>query len=242
VLEDEGKWDEAIAEGRAAEKIAPERYENHYNLGNCLDRLGKPMEALPEYVEAIRLNPKLPQFHNGLGFVLVELGHFDEALIQFTNALQLDPAYPWAHFEMAKTLLKQGRDAEAVGELHEALQLAPDDIHILTYSAHVLASLQNPGMRDGKLALILATKANDLTGGGQAIALNALGMAQAETGDFTNALEVTQKALDLVVDARLGKLQPLQNQLRQELKLYRNHQPWRESFLDTNAPQLLLKN
>jgi protein O-mannosyl-transferase len=235
-LEQEGRLEEAIAENRAAETIAPGRYQIHNNLGDCFDRLGRPAEALIEYREAVRLNPKLPEFHNNLGIVLDELGRYDEALVEFNNAAQLSPTYPWGHFEMAKTLLKQGRDAEAVAALREALRRAPDDLQILTYSAHVLASLDDPQLRDGKTALELATKANTLTGGSQAIVLNALGMAQAETGDFTNAIVATQKALDFADAAHLDNLRPLQNQLHQELELYRNHQPWRESFLATNAP------
>ena len=242
-LELDGKLDEAIAEYRAAEAFAPNRYQIHYNLGDCLDHQGKPLEALTEYREAIRLNPKLPELHNSLGIVLGELGHYDEALAEFTNAVQLSPTYPWAHFEMAKTLLKQGRNAEAVAGLHEALKHDPNNLQILTYSAHVLASIPDPRVRNGKTALVLATRANELAEGSQATILNALGMAQAEVGDFANAIAVTQKALDFANAAHLDELQPLQNQLHQELELYQNHQPWRESFLATNAPpQVPLKN
>jgi hypothetical protein len=79
---------------------------------------------------------------------------------------------------------------------------------------------------------MLAATANALTGGAQPFVLDALGMACAETGDFTNALEVTQRAMDLATAAKMSKLEPLQ----QRLQLYKNHQPWRESFLATNTP------
>ena len=140
--------------------------------------------------------------------------------------------YPWPHFEMGKTLLKQGRDAEAMDQFHAALRIAPDNFQILAYTAHVLAAAENPGIRDGKTALVLATEANELTGGAQPFVLDALGMAFAETGDFTNALDVAQKALDLATAAKMKNLEDIQ----QRLQLYKNHQPWRESFLFTNAP------
>jgi hypothetical protein len=57
-------------------------------------------------------------------------------------------------------------------------------------------------------------------------------MACAETGDFTNAQEVTQRAIDLATAAKMKKLEPLQ----QRLEFYKNHRPWRESFLSTNTP------
>ncbi len=231
-LEQEGKPDEALAEYRAAAKLAPGRYQTHNNLGNLLDKIGRPEQALAEYHEAVRLNPELPSLHDGLGSVLAELGRFSEAMNEFTNAAQLDRTYPWPHFEAGKTLLKQGRDAEAMDQFHAALRIAPDNFQILAYTAHVLAAAENPGIRDGKTALVFATEANALTGGTQPFVLDALGMAFAETGDFTNALDVTQKALDLAITAKMKNLEGIQ----QRLQLYKNHQPWRESFLFTNAP------
>ena len=231
-LEQKGRLAEALAQYREAARIAPDNIEAHYNIGNLLDKMGQPEEALPELRKAVQLNPKSPAFHDTLGAVLVELGRFDEAMNQFTEAARLDPAYPAAHFDMGKALLKQGRDAEAIDEFRAALRLDPDNFQILAYTAHVLAADENPQIRDGKTALVLAAKANALTGGAQPFVLDALGMACAETGDFTNAQEVTQRAIDLATAAKMKKLEPLQ----QRLELYKNHQPWRESFLATNAP------
>ncbi len=231
-LEQKGKLNEALAEYRAAEQLAPELYHIHNNLGNLLDNLGHPNKALVEYREAVLLNPRLPSLHNGAGIVLAELGRFDEAMSQFKEAARLDPTYPWAHFEIGKMRLKQGRDAEAIDEFREALRIDPDNFQILAYTAHVLAANENPQIRDGRTALVLAVKAKVLTGGAQPFVLDALGMACAETGDFTNAQEVTQRAIDLATAAKMKKLEPLQ----QRLQLYKNHQPWRESFLLTNTP------
>ncbi len=231
-FEQENKPDAALAEYRKAEKLAPTRFQIHNNLGNLLDNLGQLDAALAEYREAVRLNPNAPFLHDSLGLVLVELGNFGGAMDEFTNAARLDPAYPWPHFQLAKALLKQGHDAEAIDQLHAALRLDPDNYQILAYLAHVLAAGENPQFRDGKTALVLASKANTLTGGGQPVVMDALGMAYAETGDFTNAIDVTQKALDLANAANLKKIEPIQ----QRLELYKNHQPWRESFLATNAP------
>jgi tetratricopeptide (TPR) repeat protein len=231
-LEQKGKLNEALAEYRTAEQLAPELYHIHNNLGNLLDDLGYPNKALAEYREAVLLNPGLPSLHNGAGIVLAELGRFDEAMRQFKEAARLDPTYPWAHLEIGKMRLKQGRDAEAIDEFREALRIDPNNFQILAYTAHVLAASENPQIRDGRTALVLAVKAKVLTDGAQPYVLDALGMACAETGDFTNAQEVAQRAIDLARAAEMKKLEPLQ----QRLELYKNHQPWRESFLATNAP------
>jgi protein O-mannosyl-transferase len=230
VLEQKGELTEALAQYRAAEELAPELYHIHYDLGNVLDKLGRPNEALTEYRKALLLNPSRPSLHNNAGTVLVELGRFDEAMSQFQEAARLDPAYPWAPFEIGKMRLKQGRDAEAIDEFRAALRIEPNNFQILAYTAHVLAAIENPDIRNGKIALLFAVKAKLLTGETQPDVLDALGMACAETGDFTNALEVTQKALNL---ARLAKMKNSE-QLQQRLELYKNHQPWRESFRATN--------
>jgi len=234
-LEQEGKLDEAIAEYRAAGAITPNRYQIHHNLGDCFARQGELTKALAEYREAVRLGPREPELHNSLGIALSDLGRYDKALLEFTNAAQLDPAYPWAYFEMGRTLLKLGRDAEGIAQFREALRLDPGNFQILTYSAQVLAAEENSQVRDGRTAFEFATKANNLTGGTQPLVLDALGMACAEVGDFTNATGVTQKALDLATVAKLKQT----GAIRQRLALYQNHQPWRESFLATNvAPQV----
>ncbi|MGD1087148.1 MAG: tetratricopeptide repeat protein [Verrucomicrobiota bacterium] len=238
-LEQQGKLNDALVEYRAAAKLTPGRYQIHNNLGNLLDNLGQPDAALAEYRTAIRLNPRVPVLHDSLGVVLIELGRFNEAMAEFSNAAQLDPASPWPHFEMAKALLKQGRDTEAIIQFHDALRCDLDNFQILAYTAHVLAADENSEIRDGKTALVLAAKANALTGGTQPQVLDALGMAYAEVGDFTNATEVMQRAIELATAAQMKKLEPLQ----QRLELYKNHRPWRESFLATNAlPEVLPNN
>jgi tetratricopeptide (TPR) repeat protein len=229
-LEQEGRPADALAEYRKAEKLAPTRYMIRNNLGNLLDKMGEREEALAEYREAVRLDPKFAFLRNTLGIELAELGRFDEALNEFTNAIQLDPDYSWPHVETAKVLLKQGRDSEAIAQFREALQIEPDNYQILAYTARVLAAEENPGARDGRFALTLATKANELSGQSQPLVLDILGMAFAATGDFSNAQICAQNAADLATASKMKDL----DAIRQRLQLYQNHQPWRESFRGTN--------
>jgi tetratricopeptide (TPR) repeat protein len=228
----QGRFDEALVYYHEANRLETGRYEIHSNMANILDEKGHPQEALAEYLEALWLEPKMPLLHCAVGETLTELGRFDEALDELTNAAQLDPAYAPPHFDMAKVFLKQGRDADAIEQFRAALRLDPDNSQILTCDAQVLAADENSEIRDGKTALILAIKANVITGGTQPFALDALGMACAETGDFTNAVEVVQREIELATAAKVKNLEPLQ----QRLELYKNHQPWRESFLATNTP------
>ncbi|MEI9959766.1 MAG: tetratricopeptide repeat protein [Limisphaerales bacterium] len=231
-LESQGRQVEALTHYREAARLMPENRQAHYNLGFLLDNMGRPEEALVEHRKAVEIDPQNAFMHEGLGIVLAELGYFDEAMKEFTEAARLDPKFAWPHFQMGKVLLKQGRDVDAAREFGQALQRNPDNFQMLAYIANVLASNKNPQGRDGELALSLATRANNLTGGLQPLVLDFLGMAYAETGDFTNAQVMTQKAIELAAAAKMKSLESMQ----QRLELYKNHQPWRESFLATNEP------
>ena len=192
-LEQEGKLNEALAEYREALKIAPGRYQLHNNLGNLLDLLGQPDEALAEYQEAIRLNSQEPFIHDSLGSVLVELGRLDEAMTEYTNAAQLDPTYrgrifSWARHcsSRAATPRRSTNSAKPCGSTRKTSKSSPT-------SPTCSPPEENPQVRDGRTALLLAIKANTLTGGSQPFVLDVLGMACAETGDFTNATAVRAK-------------------------------------------------
>jgi protein O-mannosyl-transferase len=234
-LDAQGKFEEALTYYHEALKLVPGRYQLHNNLGNILGILGRPEESLAEYREAVRLKPDLAFLHNGTGQMLARLGRYDEAAAEFAEAARLDPGFASPHLELGKTLLKQGHDGEAIDEFRAALRLDPDNFQYLAYIARVLAAIENPAVRNGNTALVLAAKANVLTDGMQPLVLDALGMACAETGDFTNAVEVTQRAVEIAAVAKLKDLELIQ----QRLQLYKNRQPWRESFRATNAPTML---
>ena len=231
-LEQQGRLAEAAEQYRAAARLEPDRYQGHHNLAKMLDSLGRPTEALAEHREAVRISPDTEFLHHVLGLSLVTAGNDDEALKEFFEAARLDPHYPWPHVEIAKIYLRQNRDTNAVGELRAALRIAPDNIEILTFTAQVLAASENPATRDGHNAFLLAAKANLLANGRQPTVLDVLGMACAELGKFDDAQMAAQTALDTANALKLKNLKPIQ----QRLELYKNQQPWRESFGATNAP------
>jgi Flp pilus assembly protein TadD len=230
-LASQGRFDEALGPLHAALQIAPGRYQTHNDIGNILEKTGRPAEATEEYREAIGLDPRIPYLHNSLGVALTQLGEAEQAQKEFLEAEKLDPQYGWPHIEMAKLFLGQNRDLEAVAELHIAVQLEPDNDEILAYVAHVLAACPNAMVRDGPTALKYALKAN-ARGGDKVVILDALGMALAENGDYTNAVTCAQNAFNIALASGMNNT----NAIRVRLELYQKNQPWRESFKLVPAP------
>jgi tetratricopeptide (TPR) repeat protein len=227
LLAGSGRTNEALAELQTALRLYPADAPSHDSLANLLADSGQTNEALAEFREAVRINPRDAVFQNNLGAWLAAAGRFDEAMEHYAAAARADPAGWRAPYLAGKALLKQGRDEEAVPYFRQALQLDPDNLHVLTWLAQVLASDENPKVRDGRAALALASRANDLTGGVQPAMLDVLAMACAELGRFDEAQKAGQAALELT---RAGNQTNDATTVQQRLQLYQNHQPFRQSF------------
>jgi tetratricopeptide (TPR) repeat protein len=232
-LEKAGQKTEAIAEYRATLKINPDRTEAHNNLANLLDDTGHPDEAIAEYQEALRLNPHYGAAQDNYGTLLVELGRFGDAMKQYAGAALSDPADWHPPYLTGKALLKQGRDAEAIPYFQHAVAIDPNNPQVLTYLAQVLASDENPQVRNGNAALAMAAKANDLTGGIQPAMIDAMAMAYAETGRFVEAQQAATNALKFATAYNMTNDVVL---IQQRLQLYQNNKPFRQSFIFTNSP------
>jgi tetratricopeptide (TPR) repeat protein len=226
-LQEQNQPSQALVEYHEVIKLEPTRHEPYNNIGKILSDQGKAQEALEYCRTAVRLDPKSPLSHNNLGLVLVELGCFDEAMGQFSDAAQLDADYAPPRFQMGKVLLKQGHDAEAMPHFREALRIEPDNLPMLIYIARVLAADENPQICNGAEALMLATKACQLAGNAQPVALDTLAMACAETGRFDEAVQTGREAVNL---ARAAGQKDEAAIMQQRLELYQKHQPWRQSF------------
>ena len=229
-LETQGRLPEALVEYQAAVQLAPKRYFLHNNVADVLVKLGRYSEAVEAYRTAIDLRSDEPGVHDGLGDALAHLGRYEEALPEFAVAEKLDPTLPWPHMNLARAYLKLGRDAEAVTEMRAALRLAPNDYHVLLESARLLACNAHAAGRDGKAAWQLATQANLLSGQSQPAVFDVLGLAAAENGDFVAAQAMATQALALCAAQQLKGTE----QINRRIEAYQQHQPWRESFEDTN--------
>ena len=126
----------------------------------------------------------------------------------------------------AEAHLRLGRHAQAIADFEQALTLREDDESILNNLAWILATSPDDSLRDGQRAIELAGKACTLTGHQQAPLLSTLAAAYAEAGEFDKAISSAEKALEA---ADRTKNEPLKNEIDQNLKLYRNHQPFRQT-------------
>jgi tetratricopeptide (TPR) repeat protein len=118
MLQDLGRFEDAIARIRAALRVRPEFAAAWRNLGTALQTLGHFEDAIWAYGSAIRHDPEDADAQTCLGAALNEAGRPDEAECAFAAALALSPDSADAHFNRGLALLKAGRLREGWAE-HE---------------------------------------------------------------------------------------------------------------------------
>jgi serine/threonine protein kinase/Tfp pilus assembly protein PilF len=195
-LATKGQTDEAIAEYREALRLKPADTLARINLGVALDHKGRTDEAIAEYREALRLKPNFPPAHNNLGVALWNKGRQDEAIAELREATRLNPNLAAAHGSLGRCLLAMGQLEEAVTELGQAARLEPDNAAAQNNLAWILATCEEPMIRDSKRAIEIATKAVELVPNSGAY-WNTLGVARYYTGDHRGAIDALTKSMEL---------------------------------------------
>src|SRR5205809_869546 len=106
--------------------IDPDSPIAHSNLGELLDRQGRPAEAIDHFQQALRLKPDFPLAHNNWGMALKGQGRPAEAIDHFQQALRLKPDFAIAHNNWGTALGQLGEPAEAIDHFQQALRIDPN--------------------------------------------------------------------------------------------------------------------
>jgi protein O-mannosyl-transferase len=218
-----GNVDEAIVHYQKALVTNPNFARAHNNLGLALFEKGSVDEAITHYQRALQIHPDFAGAHYNLGNALFQKGSVDEAITHYQRALQINPDFAQAHNNLGTALLQKGNVAEAIAHFQRALQINPDNAEANNKLAWVLATCPQASLRNGKQAVELAQRANQLTRDGNPSFLGTLAAAYAEAGRFPDAVLTALRALQLAV-TQSDVAQA--NALRAQLKLYQAGLPF----------------
>ena len=225
VLLHAGRESEAIDQFRQALQINPRYADAHNNLGYVFLLMGRVDEAVNEFQQALQIHPDDADAHNNLGSALLLMDHLQEATVQFQQALQINPGDAGAQFNLGYVLVRMGRADEAMAHYNLALQINPGSVKILAGLAWVLATASPAAVRNGRQAVELAERANQIAGVEDPILLRTLASACAEDGRFDDAVRNAKKAREL---AQAAGQSDLVRQLDGQLKFYMAKQPFHQ--------------
>jgi tetratricopeptide (TPR) repeat protein len=158
-----------------------------------------------------------------LGMLYLAAKQPREAIRRFTRALEIDADNFPCRRGRSDAAISIGDHAAALADLEKAVALEPDDSGVLNNLAWLLATSPDDGIRDGKRAIELATRACDKTDWKQAHIISTLAAAHAETGDFATARKYSRQAVE-----GTGDNDQIEEQLAAELASYQAEKPWRE--------------
>lgn len=193
-------WRDSISLWEHALAVTPDNQTAHQNLAAALWSKGKTAEANK---------------------------HSRAAAIAHARTTLKD--YPYdvpTHNDLGVLLVQSGDVRAGIEQWEISLQIDPNDGNALNNLAWVLATFPADTIRDGKRAVELAGKAATLPGGAAPVVLRTLAAAYAETGDFPNAINTAQRAVDLATTQNNTSLLAT---LRHEIELYQARTPYRES-------------
>jgi len=92
-LDEQGRFDEAIARYSAAIKLDSSLVGPHNNIGVALLKQGRIEDAIREFGEAVRLDPGQADYHYNLAVALQQGGHSAEASQHLETTLKLNPQH-----------------------------------------------------------------------------------------------------------------------------------------------------
>ncbi|MFC1528398.1 tetratricopeptide repeat protein [Candidatus Latescibacterota bacterium] len=221
----QGRLDEALTHYTEALHLKPDFIEAYFNLGKIHENRGEFEDALGNYTSALRLKPDFAEAYFAIGNILGHQGRFDEAISNYTEALILKPENPDTHNNLAKVLYQKGNTVNSLEHFKEAVRLNPRHLDALNNLAWILATHENPELRDGLEAVRLARQSCELTEYKNPLLLDTLAAAFAEAGNFNEAIKTVQSALSIIESS---DQQSLSESIEKRLRLYENNLPYHE--------------
>jgi tetratricopeptide (TPR) repeat protein len=200
-----GLIDEAADDYQKAVTVWPNDPTFQANLGKALLRKGLADEAILHFQKAIepssgQSDTERAQTQSNIGNALLQKGLTDDAVAQFQAALNsgIEDIYTaHIHYNLGNALRRNNLVAEAVGHCREALKREPRMVAAQNQLAWTLATSSDASLRNGFESVELDRRANELSGERNPIFLHTLAAAYAETGQFTEAISIATRALEL---------------------------------------------
>jgi tetratricopeptide (TPR) repeat protein len=180
-------WRDTDALWRHTLAVTPDSDVAHAGLGGILFVRGQIDESIDHYESALRLRDGNAAAHFGLGRALAAKRRTDAAIFHFQKALSIQPDYIGANNDLGVLFASKGEIKEAVGAWEQSLSFDPDNADAANNIAWVCATAADPDLRDGRKALELAQRALRV-GGENPVVLRTLAAAQAESGQFAEAV------------------------------------------------------
>lgn len=200
VYQQEGDFQNALAEYEKAIQLKPNLWDAYNNLGTVYESMGEKEEAIRIYKQLIENNPRFVKSYNNLAVLYNNMGKRQDAVAMYKKAIAVNPDYAYAYYNLGALYQEEGREEEAQQMYRTALALDPSLKNI--YAAqHMQVSVDyyrmglEYSMRNQHREAIAAyQKALEQDSNNPSLYIN-LGNAYGANGDVKEAIATYEKAL-----------------------------------------------
>jgi tetratricopeptide (TPR) repeat protein len=214
------EYGKAIEDYSEAIRLNPKDEAGFNNRGMAYYEKNEYDKAIESYSAALRLNPNKYEVFSNRGVAYFGTKEYDKAIADFSETIRLSPNDAYA-FRMRGLAHNRTRHYDqAIADYNEAIRLDPKNAYAFANLAALLATCPDADRRNGKRAVELATKACELSRLELAPTLVVLAAAYAECGDFEQAVNWQEKAIELGIKDK--------DKAQERLELYRSGKPYRE--------------
>jgi serine/threonine protein kinase/tetratricopeptide (TPR) repeat protein len=191
----QGRFEDAVADLKAATALKPADYQAYVNLAQAYRRLDKLDLALEQLHRAVQLEPSLAHLYQLRARLHLERKEPALALEDFGRAIEREsadsPHLADDHFERGRLLLREHKHAEALAAFDSALHCRPDHSQAQRLRAEALFQL-------GRYPEVIAAFDRYLEKGKPLESVyRGRGLAKVELGKYPGAIEDFTRALEM---------------------------------------------
>jgi arylsulfatase A-like enzyme/Tfp pilus assembly protein PilF len=215
----------AIAQLHKSLKIDPEQFGAYRSLAQVYYKQKNYEQAFIYVEKSLSINSRQPVMLNQLAALYTKQQKTDKAIECFNKSLELAPKQPTIMNELAMTLYGQSKVSQAITMWSDSLEIDPNQVYAANSLGWIKATSKDEKFYNPPEALAFAQRACELTKHQNPGMLDTLAAALAANGQFAEAAETVNKAIEIAKAAGQNELVP---DFQKHLNLYKTRQVLRE--------------
>ncbi len=222
-LVEKKEYDKAMKDFDKALDLNPKDSFAIISRGNVFLEKKEYDKAIAEYNEAIEITPNSSYAFICRGNAKAGKKDYERAIKDYDKAIQFDPLSSSAFASRGSTQADMRNYEKAIADLRKSVELDAKSEYAANALAWLFATCPEAKYRNGKKAVELANRACELSKWKDFNNIDSLAAAQAEVGNFAEAVKWQEKALE-----NPSWTKEEQDDAKERLQLYKDKKPYRD--------------
>jgi len=216
-----GRFEEALKDFDRVTQLRIGFTKGWFNRAEANFSLGRYEDAINDYTTLLRLSPNDSDAYVSRGHAYFQLRQFDQALPNYSMAVSLQPNDALLRTIRADAYQSLRMWQQAADDYRIAVDMDNQLGRAYQGAAWLLSTCPDDRFRNPEMALDAAQSAIANDGDGDSRYLDTLAAAQANAGQFEQAVETLGKAIEKAPESE-------QARLKSRLDLYKEGKPYRQ--------------